>query len=293
MTEKMVVIKQSSDLPDQLECHANLLQISQALVGQLNDNDMEAANHSIQQLCRLRESSLFQDIGKLTRRLHESLNSFSHDEKLETLMHEGLPDAKKRLDYVVQITEESAHKTLAIVENCMPMVKQITEQAQGLHNSRCTEKKSTGIKVDTDTFLLQTIKDGKLLSSYLTDVLMAQSYQDISGQIIQRVIKLVQDIETSLVAMIRTCHIEIDDNQLNHSVTKTTTTENHKYSNNALDNDESGNDKLNNHGYGPVVPGVNHSGEKMEAAFNKDNKEENKILQNQDDVDELLSTLGF
>ncbi len=292
MTEKIATIRLDDRLVGQPEANTNLLQISQTLVAQLNDNDMEAANHSIQQLCRMHESSLFQDIGKLTRRLHENLNNFSHDEKLETLMHEGLPDAKKRLDYVVQITEESAHKTLAIVENCMPMVKQITEQAQGLHNSRCTEKESTGIKVDTDTFLLQTIKDGKLLSSYLTDVLMAQSYQDISGQIIQRVIKLVQDIETSLVAMIRTCHIEIDDNQLNHSVTKTTTTKNHKYSNNTLD-DESGNDKLNIHGYGPVVPGVNHSGEKMEAAVKQDNESDNQILQNQDDVDDLLSTLGF
>ncbi len=262
----------AADFDDMAESghRESLMQIAITLVEQLKANNIDEANQTIYQLCKRRESDLFQEIGKLTRDLHETLNSFSQDEKFETLMHERLPDAKKRLDYVVQLTEESAHKTLTIVEQCLPLTGNLAEQAQFLYAELQADKNDALQKVrnkKVENFLLQTVKESKQLAGYLTDVLMAQSYQDLTGQVIHRVIKLVQDVENSLVSMIKTCGTGVEESSV------------------WLKNSP---DKPSNHGYGPAVPGVAQTGKQSNKRL-----EPADVVQSQDEVDDLLSTLGF
>jgi len=255
----MSTVSISSDSENDLEngdAQAELLLIATTLVSQLEANQFDEANQTIYQLCQLREGSLFQEIGKLTREMHESLNSFAHDESLETLMHESLPDAKKRLDYVVQLTEESAHKTLNAVEQCMPVTAELKQGAEILQQQVSDN--------NMQTFLAKAVSHSETLNSCLTEILMAQTFQDVTGQIIQRVIKLVKDVEDSLVSMIRACSsADINTGIQNGNLMK---------------------EEKDNRGYGPAVPGVNQ-GEKI--------TNENETVKNQDDVDDLLSTLGF
>lgn len=260
-----------ADMPAEssAEEHAELMQIATTLVIQLEANNINDANQTIYQLCKMRETNLFQEIGKLTRNLHETLNSFSQDKKFETLMNESLPDAKKRLDYVVQLTEESAHKTLTIVEQCMPLTNNLSEQSSSLYKKIQSGNEVGGLEKEAENieaFLLHTAKDAKRLGNYLTDVLVAQSYQDLTGQVVQRIIKLVQDVENNLVSMIKKCGLNSEENvSLNGKVTE-----------------------KSNRGYGPAVPGVTQMEQQCDNKAVADD-----TIQSQDDVDDLLSTLGF
>jgi chemotaxis protein CheZ len=58
------------------------------------------------------ERELFDELGKLTRELHEALNSFRGDSRLIELTRDEIPDAKERLNYVVSMTEQATHRTL-------------------------------------------------------------------------------------------------------------------------------------------------------------------------------------
>jgi len=101
--------------------------------------------------------------------------------------------------------------------------------------------------------------------SYLNEILMAQSYQDITGQIIYKVIQLVEDVESNLVNLIK-----LSSDHLGHE--KTIEPEQKKKDNNKdKEQDKSSLD-------GPVVPGLAN---------------ETETLSGQDEVDDLLSSLGF
>ncbi len=253
-----------------------LIGMATSLLAQLQANDNEGANQTIYQLCKMRESTLFQEIGKLTRDLHDTLNSFSHDKNFEKMAQESLPDAKKRLDYVVELTEESAHKTITVVEDSLEIVNDLEKRSTALQQAVEAERNSDGeLPEKITSYLTKTITDTAKINASLIEVLMAQSYQDVTGQVIQRVIKLVQDIENSLVSMIRTCSINSEGNDIKDADSVLALS--------AGDVENTGR-KKDSHGFGPVVPGVVHDENKSSGS---------DTVQSQDEVDDLLSNLGF
>jgi len=201
------------------------------------------------------EASLYNEIGRLTRHLHDSLTNFKNDEKIFHLTSEDIPSAKERLKYVIDISEKAAQKTIGIIEKGIPLSLQISQGANDLHEEWKKINGSPGsseISGNTKAFLTAAKDNAAVLHGCLTDIMMAQEYQDISGQIIKKVIDLVQEVENNLVRLIKlTGHI------------------------NAPCEEEQ---KLNINASGPRVPGV----------------DEQVIYTNgQDDVDELLASLGF
>jgi chemotaxis protein CheZ len=200
------------------------------------------------------EESLYNQIGKLTRQLHDSLNTFQNDEKIFSLTKEDIPSAKERLKYVVEVTEQATQKVLGIVESSIPISLEISEGASGLHNKWSKSPGTTGtpeMASSTKEFLVGAGENASILHSHLTEILMAQEYQDITGQIIKKVIDLVQDVEDNLVRLIK----------LTNHVTSPREKE-----------------KDNIKASGPCVPGIDD-----QAVYTS----------GQDDVDELLASLGF
>ena len=97
----------------------SMLENARALVSELESGNCGQAEKIIEQLGRMREQSLFQELGKMTRQLHEALNSFALDDRIESLARSDIPDAKARLNHVIEMTESSANRTLAAVENAL------------------------------------------------------------------------------------------------------------------------------------------------------------------------------
>ena len=200
------------------------------------------------------EDSLFNEIGRLTRQLHDSLVAFQSDEKIHKLAREDIKSAKDRLKYVVDLTEQAAQKVIEVIEKSIPISLKIGEGANDLRLSLKDRKKATGQSVvprKTNAFLVGTKRNAGILHGYLTEILMAQEYQDITGQIIKKVINLVQDVEDNLVRLIKLTGRAYGAQAIDKSGTEPS---------------------------GPCVPRVD---------------DESLYTTRQDDVDQLLASLGF
>ncbi len=245
------------------------LEQARELVQSLETDDQNEADRLLESLAAIRETDLFMEIGKLTRQLHETLNGFRLDSRISTLAENEIPDAKERLNYVVTMTEQAANRTMDSVEESLPLAEAIGTRARDFKESwrRFRERDMSAeefreLSKELDEFFDQTGNDIEKVRSNLSDVLMAQDFQDLTGQVIRRVTNLVQEVEESLVGMVRIAGQRlVEEAQL------------------------SGKDKGDGEdkkaelmkGQGPSVPGVDTA----------------DVVQNQDEVDDLLSSLGF
>jgi len=233
---------------------------------------MEQGNHGeaeriLDEITRLREKSLFQELGKLTREFHEALNSFRLDSRIANLAENEIPDARERLNYVIAMTEQAADRTLTAVEESLPLCDRITAQAEALKGQW---ERFVRREMEADEFramshelreFLAEVTDGNgKVKASLNDVLMAQDFQDLTGQIIRRVITLVEDLEGSLVDLIR-----LSSQGLMPGKAEQPVAEGHEDKERDIE------------AAGPVVPGVEHG----------------ETVSGQDEVDDLLSSLGF
>ncbi|MBE0509331.1 MAG: protein phosphatase CheZ [Gammaproteobacteria bacterium] len=224
-------------------------------------NETEA-DRLLDKIAKSRESSLFQELGKLTREFHEALNSFRLDSRILSLTEQDFPDARERLRYVVQMTAQSADRSLTAAEESMPIVSAIEARADALKSqwSRFMHREMSAtefreLSAELHTFLGELSENSSQLKERMTEVIMAQDFQDLTGQIIERVITLVDDMERSLVDLIRISGQDLAAKEATNKAPK---------------------DHLK--GVGPAVPGVD---------------EASNLVSGQDEVDDLLSSLGF
>lgn len=190
---------------------APIISLEQAreLVQLLEMGEHDSANQLVQQLAVPGSSELFAEVGKLTRQLHDSLKNFQIDPSLNNLLEEDIPDAKKRLNHVIDMTEQAANRTMDAVESCLPIADQISQQLakiqpqwQKLMQRQLQLGEFKALVHQLDVFFQQANGDSNTLNSLLTDVLMAQDYQDLTGQILRRVIELVREVEESLIGLL-------------------------------------------------------------------------------------------
>ena len=240
-----------------------LLEKARALVSQLEAGDLsnEGIEDSLDEIMSLRESSLFHELGKMTREIHDSIMNFRMDSRIADLAETDIPDAKDRLEYVITMTENAANTVLTVVEKGSPVAEKLSTQAKELTQQwrkfRRREMDAAELKVmgqDVEGFFAESDKMMTELLSGFNEVLMAQDFQDLTGQIIRRVINLVDEIEANLVELIKI--------QGEHFVPE----EKKDKNDNAM--------KLD----GPQVPGKETSDD---------------VMKGQDDVDDLLASLGF
>ena len=246
----------------------SLLDNARALVNELESGNQTQAEKIIEQLGRMREQSLFQELGKMTRQLHDAINSFVVDDRMQSLAESDIPDAKARLNHVIEMTESSANRTLSAVESALPVSEDLKLRANTLHekwdrfrNKEMDVNEFRAMSKEIDEFLTITTQSTESIHNGLSDIMMAQDFQDLTGQILRRVITLVQEVEDNLVELVRLSGgVESEPKSEVKAVGK------------AKDN----NDMMQ--GVGPAVPGVEAGGESVSG---------------QDEVDDLLSSLGF
>ncbi len=242
---------------------------AQSLADHIQKGNDDEVNRLLDEISRGRERMLFQELGKLTREFHEALNGFRLDARITDLAQENIPDAKQRLNYVIVMTEQAANRTLTAVEEVMPLSESMAAQAKVLRAqwARFTGRTMSAadfrhLSHEIEQFLDKTSTDADHIRNNLSDVLMAQDYQDITGQILQRVIRLVNEMEEHLVRLVRGSGTRVmPSTEKPQGLTAA-----------LVDASES----VAVHG--PHVPGT---------------APEEEVIHSQDDVDALLSSLGF
>lgn len=148
-------------------------------------------------------------IGRLTRMLRESLSELGLDQTI-TEAAEAIPDARDRLDYVVQMTEQAAERALKGVELSKPHQTQLEKEATAL-NERWDRwfahpislDDARELVIDTRSYLSDVPTHTRFTHAQLMDIMMAQDFQDLTGQVIKRMMDLFQEIESQLHLVLR------------------------------------------------------------------------------------------
>jgi chemotaxis protein CheZ len=147
---------------------------------------------------------VWEDLRALNASLQRTLDEFRSSFHRASVAGKEMPDARLRLDHVLKLTEDAAHRTLDLVERSGPLADRLATEAAALIEptqiARAAYRGTTVVDLlaRVEIFLRSAERDGAAVRANLDEVLMAQSYQDLSGQIIRTVIKLVVELERTL-----------------------------------------------------------------------------------------------
>jgi chemotaxis protein CheZ len=236
---------------------------ARALLAAVEADDEAGFEHQLTVLAVGQRQPVFEQVGQMTREVHEALMAFALDERLDRMAEAEMPDARDRLRYVISLTEQAATRTLALVEDAFPVTERLVDRSERIRqqltqvaakeadNQRLVEV----IKTISD-YLDSVLGSGNTLKSQLTEVMMAQEFQDLSGQLLMRVIKLLEQLESKMVSLLHLTSPDVapEDKQK-------------KAADQSVELAQ---------GLGPALP---------QAAPD--------VVKNQDDVDDLLASLGF
>ncbi len=251
------------------EFQEELSQQAHSLVEHIERGDYTGALDIVSELNNTRDRTLYLEVGKLTRSLHEAIRNFQIDVGQDGQVRKDLSeitDASDRLSYVVEMTNKAANKTMDLVEDSMPVATSIKDEAkvlkeawERLRRREMEPEEFRQLYRRIDVFFDDLTKNSEQVYTNLSNILMAQDYQDLTGQVIQKVTRLVKDVEDNLVKLVVMAG-KVD------SITGT-----------QHDLEQKEEEKDDSKGFGPQM--------KVE--------ERTDVVSGQDDVDDLLSSLGF
>ena len=203
--------------------------------------------------------AIYAQIGQMTRKLHDALRELGYDKSLEKVA-DALPDAKDRLGYIATLTANAAERVLNATDIARPIQDELQSQSASL-SGRWDQLFANQLSVDdfkllaadTRRFLAQAPQQTAATNAQLLEIVMAQDFQDLTGQMIRKVIKLVQEVETKLIEMLTMFGEAVIENSARSL----------------------------------PASGIEAEGPIMNPQTRSD------VVNGQDDVDDLLSSLGF
>lgn len=188
----------------------SLQEDAKQLVLSLESGDQSDIDAKLEKIVASSEKTLFNGVGQLTRQLHDSISSFALDGELNKLTDKEIPDAKERLTHVIKITDEAANTTLNALDKMLPITSVMADRSEELSKQWMGFIKGGGsgsslktFSSDITEFLELSKRNSSLLHVKSKEIMMAQEFQDLTGQFISKVITLVQEVEGNLVNLVR------------------------------------------------------------------------------------------
>lgn len=195
-------------------------QVVAAMAQALASGDAHAFRSALSAFDAVHDGAVLTGVRKVTVELRSALQRFEIDSRLIDLAQHQVPDARRRLEHVLRLTGAAAHRTMDLVEQCGPLTGEIEQAAEALA-TRGADTQAFGERL---SMCLTAIR------SRLADVRLAQSYQDLTGQIVRSVMDLVDELQRALGALARI--VDLGEGALREQTLS--------------------------RGRGPVVPGVEH-----------------------------------
>ena len=147
-------------------------------------------------------------IGHMTRSLHDSLRELGYDKNLEKAAS-SIPDARDRLNYVATLTEKAAERVLNATDAAQPVVEKMEVESQRLarewqklFDKQLDVEQFKNLATQTHAFLAELPKQTKETNAYLMEIMMAQDFQDLTGQVIKKIVAVTQQMEKQLVELL-------------------------------------------------------------------------------------------
>jgi chemotaxis protein CheZ len=168
----------------------------------------EHVNGAVAELAMEPNEEFLSRIGHMTRALHESLRGLGLDKLIEKAAAD-IPDARDRLDYVARLSEDAAQKVLNATDAAGPLQDQIAGEAKALSASwqellasGAGDEPWRALAQQTVAALGTTAANTTATKAHLMDIMMAQDFQDLTGQVITKVTAIAQNLEKQLVQML-------------------------------------------------------------------------------------------
>lgn len=147
-------------------------------------------------------------IGNLTRLLRESMRELGLDQEIAKAA-QAIPDARERLNYVAAMTERAAERALNAIDVAQPIQNQMARQAKQL-NGRWDEwfanpvelDHARALVLDTRGYLQEVPKQAAAINEQLIEIMMAQDFQDLTGQVIKKMMEVVLHMEKQLLQVL-------------------------------------------------------------------------------------------
>ena len=215
-------------------------------------------------------SELIQRIGQMTHMLRDSMRELGLDKEIEKAA-QAIPDAQDRLGYIAAMTEQAAERALNAVDRAQPLQDSLTQGATALEPrwqawfANPLEQDATSAQAlaqATRDYLAEVPRHTQATQAELLEILMAQDFQDLTGQVIKKMMDLIRQIERQLMQVLLSGRPDVCEKALLEQLARAEE-ERRQHSEPQLLN-------------GPQIKPT-----------------EGSALANQDQVDDLLAELGF
>lgn len=151
----------------------------------------------------------YSQIGHLTRKLHDTLHELGYDKNLEKAVDTMIPDARDRLAYIAAMTQQAAERVLNATDAAKPIQDELEAKSTTL-STRWDSLMRNELSVDdfkqlvaeTRGFLQEVPQQTKATSDQLMEIMMAQDFQDLTGQVIKKVIEMAKEMENELLKVL-------------------------------------------------------------------------------------------
>lgn len=147
-------------------------------------------------------------IGQLTRVLHDAMRELGYDQMLEKTTA-AIPDTRDRLDYVVKMTEQAAVRALNAIERAQPIQDRMGSESQRLaatwqklFDKQLSVEEFKLLVAGTREFLADIPMQTRATNAELMEIMMAQDFQDLTGQVIKKITDLARSMEQELVHLL-------------------------------------------------------------------------------------------
>lgn len=203
-----------SELSEQSGSFEELLRTSTGeLVEKIEQGALGDAVNLLKTINDARNRDLYQQVGQLTRALHDAIREFhldTHAEDDQKVELSEMADATDRLNYIINLTQNAANRTMDKVEECVPIASELGKEAALLRNEwgrlirrEMKPQEFRDLYRRIDTFLVETERQAGVLNGNFSEITLAQDYQDLTGQVVKKVITLVHEVEDSLVNLVK------------------------------------------------------------------------------------------
>ena len=154
------------------------------------------------------DSAVFNRLGHMARQLHDSLRGLGYDKMIEDTARQ-FPDARQRLTYIAQMTEQAASRVLNATDVAKPIQDELLASSQALgarwermFANQLSVDEFKSLAADTRGFFQQTPSRIRTVNDQLMEIMMAQDFQDLTGQVIKKVVEMAQAVEAQLLAVL-------------------------------------------------------------------------------------------
>jgi chemotaxis protein CheZ len=160
-------------------------------------------------LDNLADKPMFERLGTIVRMLHDSLRELGYDRSLSEVASQ-IGDAKGRLEYIASLTEQAANKVLNAIDVGMPEQENMADTARGmeerwnaLFEGRMSVEEFKTLAADSRQFATRVAASADAEKARLLDIMMAQDFQDITGQLIKKIVNITNKTEHELAQLLK------------------------------------------------------------------------------------------